>query len=102
MILQADSLPEILNILGTGVVQTFGGSATLLGLIIVLIIAIFCWQRNQHMTTTYFLCFMGMTFLRIFVNDTTFSDAGLFGTLYNILLLVTAIVFAKILTSEVT
>lgn len=92
-LLQAYTLGDFSGFLGLGIVQAFGGSLFLVGLGILMVIALFCWRYNVHITTSFFLAFIALSFLKMFFNDPGFSDIGLFGTLYNVMLFGMAVIF---------
>lgn len=92
-LLQAYTFGDFSGLIGVGLLQALGGSLLLIGLGILLAIGFICWKLNVHITGAFFLSFLAMSFLKIYFNDPGFTDIGLFGTLYNIMLFGMAIIF---------
>lgn len=91
---------EIAGFIGISIVQVFGGSLILLAIAIVFVTAYLMWQFRATMQETYLVVFLEMAFLRLFMNDSSFNDVGVFGMLHNLLLIGSALVWAKLLTSS--
>lgn len=95
-----NEVQTLLGLFGNAFIQTTGGSALILGILLLLIIAYVAYRYNFHITTTYFFAFLIMTVLKVYFNDAiALNDIGLFGTLYNLMLLGLAIVLGSILIS---
>lgn len=101
LLFQANTMSELGTFLGSGIIHAFGGSALILGLAILLAIGIICWRLNVHLTSAYFLSFIALTFLKEYLNTSTTTDIGLFGTLYNIMLFGMALVTVSIIHAQI-
>lgn len=90
---------ELAGFIGAGIVGATGGSIILLALVIIMIEALLLWKFKATMGEGYLFVFITLLFLRIFMNDSSFNDVGIFAMLHNLILFGSALIWAKLLTS---
>lgn len=87
------------GIIGQGINSATGNSILLLALIVVGGISLTMWYRRATMQETYLITFFALGVLRIYAQNSSFGDKGVFGFLHNLFLLASAFAFAKLITS---
>lgn len=96
-ILQAYTLGEFSGFIGNGMVQALGGSSLFIGVAVLLAIAFMAWRLNLHITVTFGMAFIALSFLKTYFEDVGTSDIGIFGVLYNLMILGMALVFLMVI-----
>lgn len=94
------SLGDFAGFLGNGMIQALGGSSLLIGISVLFAIAIMAWRLNLHITVTFGMAFIALSVLKMYFEDVGTSDIGIFGVLYNLMILGMALVLLMVINDS--